>query len=480
MIAGLIAEKRLTCILDVSEFDTRSAMFRFLHDFAETLLKKNRHPLHVFCEEADDYLPQSAGKGASGLAECLGAWQRLIKRGRFRGIGSTLITQRTAAINKDVLNMAEVLFAMRVTAPHDRKAIVGWVQSYGMAKEIVDSLPGLADGEAWAWSPGWLKSSEKFLADRRTTFDSGKTPEIGKSVEPARLADIDLAAIKEQISATIEKAKADDPAELRKIISRLEKELREKKPIIDESATANAVEQATSSLIQKIDRHQLVFQEAKEIVERLRGIFDVELKGAYDETKSRRNVRPVAPVIAQPIAPPTVRALVATSVVSNSIAPRNQKVLDALARLESIGVIQPNRSVLGAVSKYSPKSSGFEKIVSNLSSSGLVTYPGSGLVSLTDEGRAIANNSGQAITLADLHRSWFEILEPRHGKILTPLIVSYPEALTREQLADQSGYSASSSGFEKAVSTLSSFGVVSYPRKGMVVATDLLFPTGIR
>ncbi|MCH8978309.1 MAG: DUF87 domain-containing protein, partial [Armatimonadetes bacterium] len=191
MMAELIATKRLTCVLDVSEFDTRSGMFSFLRDFAETLLKKNKEPLHVFCEEADDYLPQKAGGSGGNVAACLGAWQRLIKRGRFRGIGSTLITQRTSAINKDALNMAELLFAMRVTAPHDRKAVKAWVEGQGLDRGLVDSLPSLMDGEAWAWSPAWLRSSTRFRSRLRSTFDSGKTPEIGRSVEPAKLADID-------------------------------------------------------------------------------------------------------------------------------------------------------------------------------------------------------------------------------------------------------------------------------------------------
>jgi hypothetical protein len=41
-----------------------------------------------------------------------------------------------------------------------------------------------------------------------------------KPVEPKNLADVDLDALKGQMAATIEKAKADDPRELRKQIDR--------------------------------------------------------------------------------------------------------------------------------------------------------------------------------------------------------------------------------------------------------------------
>ena len=61
---------------------------------------------------------------------------------------------------------------------------------------------------------------------RRETFDSSATPQIGKRVvTPKVVAEIDLAALGEEIKATVEKAKADDPRELRRRIAELEKQL---------------------------------------------------------------------------------------------------------------------------------------------------------------------------------------------------------------------------------------------------------------
>jgi uncharacterized protein len=175
LMAELIADERLSCVLDVSEFESRQAQFRFLADFAETLLKKNREPLHLFLEEADEYLPQrTAEKGE--LPRCLGAWQRVVKRGRFRGLGSTLISQRPAAVSKDVLNMAEALIVLRTAAPRDRHAIEEWIESHAEHGDVVRTLPGLDDGEAWVWSPQWLRVMERVQIRRRETFDSGWRP----------------------------------------------------------------------------------------------------------------------------------------------------------------------------------------------------------------------------------------------------------------------------------------------------------------
>lgn len=225
VIANLIASKRLTCVLDVSEFDTRQDLFRFLADFAETLLKRNTQPLHVFAEEADDYLPQVA-REKGNLPRCLGAWQRLVKRGRQRGIGSTLITQRSASINKDVLNMTDTLIVMRTVGINDRKTVKEWVTAHDGNEELLASLPSLGDGEAWVYSPQKLRLNQRIRFLRRRTFDSGATPLLGeKASKVATLSDIDLDALKDEMADTIARQRADDPNLLRQRIKELERDL---------------------------------------------------------------------------------------------------------------------------------------------------------------------------------------------------------------------------------------------------------------
>ena len=61
---------------------------------------------------------------------------------------------------------------------------------------------------------------------RSRTFDSSATPKVGEvRRQPARMAEVDLTALGEQIAATAEKAKADDPKTLRAEIAQLKKEL---------------------------------------------------------------------------------------------------------------------------------------------------------------------------------------------------------------------------------------------------------------
>jgi hypothetical protein len=225
LIADLVLGQGLTCVLDVSEF-THADVRRFLLAFAERLYRQaDADPIHLFLEEAHEYLPQMV-RGDD--AKLVGAWQRIVKQGRFKGLGCTLITQRSAALNKDVLTQVDTLIVLRTTSPQDRAAVKAWVDVHADAGDMLATLPSLESGEAWLWSPETLGMLQRIRFRRRRTFDSGATPKVGQARRtPATLADVDLAAIKEQMAETIEKAKADDPKALRARIRDLERQLAE-------------------------------------------------------------------------------------------------------------------------------------------------------------------------------------------------------------------------------------------------------------
>ena len=222
LIADLVVDDRPSCVLDISEF-SEGDKTRFLIDFAERLYRRNTEPLHLFLEEADDYAPQRPFREQARL---LRAWENVVRRGRARGIGITMISQRSAALNKNVLTQIETLFVLRTTSPQDRKAIEAWVEYHGQSRELLQSLPSLGPGEAWVWSPQWLKTLERIQVRRRSTFDSAATPKQLRAARPAAtLADVDLAKVRERMAASIERAKQEDPRELRARVAQLEREV---------------------------------------------------------------------------------------------------------------------------------------------------------------------------------------------------------------------------------------------------------------
>src|SRR5574341_1501081 len=271
VLAELIAAQSLSCVVDVSEFDSEAAKKQFLLEFAKKLFQKNEAPLHLFLEEADDYIPQRPMRDE---AQLLRAWENIVKRGRARGLGITLLTQRSAAINKNVLTQIETLIALRTTSPQDRDAIEAWLKYNNQSQEILESLPKLENGEAWVWSPNFLKETKRVKFRLSHTFDSGQTPKSAAKAA-ATLADVDLAAIEKKMAVTIERAKADDPRELRKQIAELKRELsaqgkqvevqRVEVPVLDE-AVFNALQEGChgelSNLSGALNTAQSVIAEA--------------------------------------------------------------------------------------------------------------------------------------------------------------------------------------------------------------------------
>jgi len=124
LIADVIVSQRISAVLDLSSL-SKSGTRRFSTDLLERLYHRSREPLHVVIDEADLLAPQRVQHGGERL---LGAMSDLVRRGRVRGLGVSMITQRPATLSKDILTQAEVLIALRMTGPRDVAAIDEWVR----------------------------------------------------------------------------------------------------------------------------------------------------------------------------------------------------------------------------------------------------------------------------------------------------------------------------------------------------------------
>ena len=222
VMADAVAHELSHSILDVSGFEKRD-MLRFLMDFIDQMYKVNRRPIVLILEEADEFIPQN--KETPEEAKSVGKWSRAVKRGRTRGILTVVIALRNSELAKSVLNFSDTVIIHRTRAKLDREAVKGWVDQADESAELLASLSALGDGEAWVSSPQKLGMTKKVQFYRRRTFDSGATPDLDVDRAQVTLASIDLAGIESRMQATIERAKEEDPAELRKRITELEHNL---------------------------------------------------------------------------------------------------------------------------------------------------------------------------------------------------------------------------------------------------------------
>lgn len=509
MIATVIVERRLPAILDCGLM-RKGARIRFMTAFCEALYHKNREALHFFIDEAQTVAPQNL-KAMPEIARLVGALEDIILQGRRRGLGVTVISPRPAILNTSIRSACEVLIAMQIVGPHDRKAIQEWIDVHGddaaAAKEMMSSLSSLKRGEAWIWSPAWLELFVRTRFRKRETFDSSATPEVGsRALAPSKMADIDLAKLGAEIAATVERVKADDPKELRKQIAELQRQLK-----AQPAAAPAKAERTEVPVLKEIDRKWLhhAFNEmriklaetrdscrrAVKIYESWEKDFQLFERGLSGIEKSISSItteghRPTA--IATGTSMPARRREATgpahSSTTSggggNPAAPDagitrpQQAILDALASFEAMGVARVRRVLAAFYSGASPRSSSYTNNLGALRSAGLITYPDSDHLALTTAGLHAAKPAQTYVTNAELHLAWLSKLPLPQRRILDTLIESFPGDLSKESLAEKSGASPTSSSYTNNLGALRSLGAIDYPDRGRVRATELLFPFG--
>lgn len=230
VIADLVIDRPGFYVIDLSQTASNAEQDRFAEEFGERLYRakeKHRFPMHLIVDEADAFAPQQAFPQQRRM---LGAFEAIVRRGGIRGIGCTLITQRPASLNKGVLTQCEMLVVLQITGPQDQDAIDDWVKRNGTKEQrdtMMASLASLQRGEAWVWSPSWLQCFEKINVRLRRTWNSSETPKAGETrLVPTKLAEVDIAKLGEQISATVARQKENDPAALKAKIRELEAALK--------------------------------------------------------------------------------------------------------------------------------------------------------------------------------------------------------------------------------------------------------------
>lgn len=169
-------------ILDVSDMMPEE-QHQFVADFGIRLYTINKRARHLFVDEADEFCPQSVSNSYMHQKRALGAFDRIVRRGRVKGIGTTLITQRPAVIHKNLLSQVDGIFVMHVVAPHDLEAVEAWMKPVvpmSMRNDCLSALPKLQQGEAFFMQSGADTTPlVRFMTKKKTTFDSSKTPTLG-------------------------------------------------------------------------------------------------------------------------------------------------------------------------------------------------------------------------------------------------------------------------------------------------------------
>lgn len=494
VVADFLITERQSAVLDLSLF-RKGEQVRFMADFSERLYHRNREALHLILDEADAFAPQ---KPMHGQERMLGAIEDLVRRGRARGIGVTLVTQRAAVLNKDVLTQVEVLVALRTIAPQDRDAIDAWIRVHGTPDErarLMESLPSLPIGEAWFWSPGWLDIFKRIKVRERRTFDSSATPKVGrKVVKPKRLAAIDISKLQRRMAETIERAASTDPKALRVKVDNLTKDnLLLRKRI--QTASEQAEQTAKSKVVEKWmltehDRQTLegmvehledLTSQLKRAVEHASGLREMagEALDAADRAKAavERGLQLEKLLARNPTVTQLAQAGVAVHVVPRKPAPFDPEManmmqggsanaglrkgerlmLQVLAQRYPVVV---TKAQLATLAHLSVKGGTFGTYFGVLKRRGLLVEEFGGRITITDEGLRICPPPAEPLTRDGTIAMWMRSLRAGERKMLQFLIDAYPGWRTYDEVGEATQIATSGGTFGTYLGVLARNGLV--------------------
>jgi DNA-binding transcriptional ArsR family regulator len=172
-------------ILDVSDLtDPKEKISAFITALYETLTER-RTPYLVVVEEADKFIPQY-GQRVPIFAE-------VARRGRKRGMGLMICSQRPSLVDKNVLSQCGNQLIGKLIIQNDLQSVAQFFPGKGLPKE----LTGLKAGEFFAMG-GFSPVPSMVSIKKRVTRPGGVTPSLAKRVVKKYIGPMNVNVVNEE------------------------------------------------------------------------------------------------------------------------------------------------------------------------------------------------------------------------------------------------------------------------------------------
>lgn len=474
----------VSLVLDLYDIHLSKADWgRIVEQCVRVLLYENsEHGLrHVFIEEAAEFCPQQVG---DGKAKVYAEVEKLARIGGNALLGYTLINQRAEQVNKAVLELCDCLFLHRQKGKNSLTSLAKWLDysQGGDTKEIIKGLPTLPSGECWVWPAGAdhathvkMPQKETFHPDRRALIANPAAVNVQRTDATKFVTEL-----KGSLEKYLEEAKANDPAELKKRIRELEREVAAKVPAgpsveqLQEARSdghADGYARGRKEAAAALGEAGRAIAEALSFVQSSQEVF--QRIAAPPENPQRRvpNARPggssperrtgTAMTVAR-----SQRQIDGRAASSDSISKGEAATLAACIQFPE-GL---RRDQLTVLTGY--KRSSRDTYIQRLRERGFIAIEG-GKVMATDAGVAALPDAEPLPTGEDLQRYWLERLPEGERKVLEILIAAYPRPVERTELDRQTGYQRSSR--DTYLQRMRAKQLVEEPTRGFVRASEDLF-----
>ena len=482
ILAKKILELEASIIIDLYELKHHDRI-KFVKLFCDALVnapKELWHPALVIIDEGHVFAPERSE------AESLSAVIDLATRGRKRGYGLIIATQRLSKLHKDtaaeLLNKLVGLTSLDI----DRKRASEELGFLG--KEQVLSLRDLEPGEFYAVGPAISKSVIKVkIGQVKTTHAKAGQRYGGKT--PIPMPTSKVTAILAKLTDLPQEAQKElkDKQDMLGEITRLRRELTMskqgivKKPEIDPKQL-DAYYQRGLREGEK-NSEQVVKEANQNIVKLQRTINSIrELLGSQQVPakliEAPRHVQTLKPIIEsiQPIGQRRVEDYWSGKSHDNDTKFNRceRAILKFLAMRDQSRFTKVQ---IGAMTNYSANSGGFNNALSKLSKAELIIRDGGDSISInSNKIQEVIAILGDEYNTEDQNalESWMNQL-PKCDREIYKVVKDEPtRTFTKEELGEITNYSSNSGGFNNALSHLNTLGLIERSNEGIRFSSKLL------
>lgn len=475
LLARRLLEAGVSAVLDIYELKAHERQL-FVKRFGDALVNAPRelwHPVLLVIDEIHVFCPQI------GSAESSQAVIDLATRGRKRGICLIGATQRLSKLHKDAAAELQNKLIGRTGLDVDVQRAS---EELGMSKrDAMLELRNLEPGEFFAFGPALSRSVERIQVGKVITThpQSGSgamkappAPSPKLRSQLAKLADLQQEA--EQEARTIE--------ELTTLANDLKRKL------------DKALRQAAGAGVPQAEVDRQIAAAVAELKEQLR----VAQGEAVSLHRGMAEIRKIVGGDVAALIPTPHKSLplkgpinLSSGMAKTVIAPKKaaepvktndglsapeQRIVDAIAWLHSIGVEEPAQPAVAFLAGYTYGAGSYNNARGKLHQAGLVEYRPEKKIALSDAGRDLANWPEVMASNIELHVRVLHKLGTPEKRLLQPLLDVYPNTLSNPELAAAAGYTHGAGSYNNARGKLRSLGLIEYHSGGTVGARALLFP----
>lgn len=469
LLARKLIELRASAIIDLSDLIEPGKKREYAKRFLDSLISLPRnlwHQTFVFIDEAHQLCPEG-GKAI----ECAQSVINLMSLGRKRSLCGILATQRLSKLHKDAVSECNNIFIGRTWLDIDQKRAA---DSLGIGSADKNKLRDLKEGEFFAFGSAMsYKGVQRWQADLPDT----QPPKAGTrhALNLPKASDV-VAHLVAQLADLPQKAQEEikslEAAKSR--ILELERELKSK-PVSDFSQSdlqrEKRLREETETVYRKLyDQHELLKAQYAGLAAKLNQINQLSTVGELKikEISPLPKAQDAKRVL--PMSTPLEKRQPVKSMGNGDakLSGGERKILTVLAQYSQ----GRSKTQIAILAGYSHKGGAFNNYLSALRTKGFIHGAGE-RIEILDDGLLALGDYEPLPTGQQLLDYWMNQLGKAERESLQVLATNYPQALSKERLAQIAGYAASGGGFNNALSKLRTLELIE--GRGELKASDVFF-----